>query len=294
MTRTRNTAASVKQRLLNLARERGDEFNVVLTRYGIERLLYRLYRSEHRDRFVLKGAILFHLWSETPHAAVFRAVCETVVEEDGLVLLPDSVRVERIREDSEYEGLRVNLLGRLGVARIPLQVDVGFGDVTVPAPDLAELPVLLGHPAPRLRVYRRETVIAEKLHAMVDLGMANSRMKDLYDLRFLQSAFAFDGIDLALAVEATFARRRTPVPLEVPVALTAEFAKDETKASQWMAFLRRSRLEAEDLALADVVADLREFLLPPLAALASGSTFERTWPPGGPWLARPSASSHDR
>jgi Nucleotidyl transferase AbiEii toxin, Type IV TA system len=181
MSAAKNMSASVKQRLLNLGRQRGLEFNLVLTRYGAERFLYRLSRSPHGRSFVLKGAIVFRLWNDTPHrptrdvdllgrgsldaerlAAVFRSICTTVVEDDGIVFDPMSVRIERIHDDSEHPGVRVRMEGRLGTARVPVQVDVGFGDVVVPAPELVEFPCLLDHPAPRLHAYRRETVVAEK------------------------------------------------------------------------------------------------------------------------------------
>jgi len=306
----KNTAASVKQRLLNLSRQRGEEFNLLLVRYGIERLLYRLGRSEHASEFVLKGAMLFHLWTAVPHRPtrdvdllgrgtpdlarleeVFRAVCALAVEEDGLDFASDSVVAERIKDDAEYEGVRVMLDARLGSARIRLQIDVGFGDATVPPPEPAEFPVLLDQPAPRLRAYRRETVIAEKLQAMVDLGLANSRMKDFFDLRFLAATFDFAGPELAGAIEATFARRNTAVPQEVPTGLTDGFAADIAKQTQWRAFLRRSGLDREDLELSTVVAGLRAFLLPPLEALAGGTPFEMDWPAGGPWRRRPSSGA---
>jgi hypothetical protein len=176
----------------------------------------------------------------------------------------------------------VVLDARLGSARIRLQIDVGFGDAVVPPPEPADFPVLLDPPPPRLRVYRRETVVAEKLQAMVDFGVANSRMKDFFDLHFLAAAFDFDGSELARAIEATFARRRTPVPPGSPTALTDDFAADAGKQTQWRAFLRRSRL-GRDLELAAVISGLRVFLLPPIEALAAGRPFELDWPARGPW-----------
>ncbi len=302
MKQRKNAAASVKQRLLKLSRRRGEDFNLLLVRYGIERLLYRLGRSQHASDFVLKGAMLFHLWTAAPHLLgqgapeldrlqqVFRAVCAGAVEEDGLDFFPDSVAAERIKDDAEHEGVRVMLDARLGSARIRLQVDVGFGDATVPPPESADFPVLLDQPAPRLRVYRRETVVAEKLQALVDLGLANSRMKDFFDLRFLAATFDFAGAKLTSAIEATFARRSTAVPGDVPTGLTDTFAADANKQTQWRAFLRRTGLESEGLELGTVVAGLRGFLLPPLKALADGTPFELDWPAGGPWRRPPSGT----
>jgi hypothetical protein len=190
---TRNVAHSVRDRLLKLSKERREEFNFVLLRYGPERFLYRLTRSIHADEFVLKGAMMFTLWSKHPHRATkdldllgygppdlgrladpFRNVCITEVEDDGVVFRPETVVAERIKEDAEYEGVRVTLDGKLGTARLSLQVDVGFGDAVTPEPEPIDFPTLLPGPAPRLRVYPREAVVAEKLHAMVNLGLTNS------------------------------------------------------------------------------------------------------------------------
>ncbi len=297
-----DSVASVKQRLLSLSRQRGEDFNLLLVRYGIERLLYRLGRSEHATDFVLKGATLFHLWTAVPHRPtrdvdllgkgtpdldrlrqVFRAVCTAEVEGDGLDFDPNSVVAERIKEDAEYEGVRVMLNATLGSARIRLQIDVGFGDAVVPPPVRAEYPVLLDLPAPHLLVYQRETVVAEKFQAMVDLGLVNSRMKDYFDLRFLAANFAFSGPMVAKAIEATFARRNTPVSSDVPTGLTVEFASDVLKQTQWRAFLARSGSKNEDMELSEVVIGLRDFLIPPLEALAAGTPFEMYWPAGGPW-----------
>ena len=301
MKKPKNVAASVKQRLLNLARANGEDFNLILTRYGNERLLYRLCRSDHGDDFVLKGAMLFALWTGKTHrptrdldllgkgrpdldriAELFREVCRVVLDDDGLVFDPDSVEPERIRDDAEYEGVRVRINGHLGSAKVRLQVDVGIGDAVVPPPEVVEYPVLLDHAPPRLRAYRRETVIAEKLQAMVELGMANSRMKDFFDVRYLAMNFEFDGGELVRAIEATFDRRRTPIPTGAPTALTDTFAKDSGKQTQWSAFLRRTGLEG-DVDLEEVIADLRRFLLPPLDALSASRPFVGTWPTPGPW-----------
>jgi len=197
----KNLPASVRQRLLNLSRERGEDFNFTLTRYANERLLYRLARSPYRDQFVLKGAALFQVWSESLYrptrdvdllgfgdstatgiGSVFHELCVLEVEPDGLRLLPDSVRAEEIRDQQEYGGLRVHLMADLDGAQIALQVDVGFGDAVTPGIEEADFPTLLDFPAPHLRTYPRETVIAEKFEAMVRLGIVNTRMKDFYDV----------------------------------------------------------------------------------------------------------------
>ena len=223
----RNLPASVRSRLLALAKSRGEDFTFVLMRYGLERLLFRLGRSAHAHEFVLKGAMLFPLWSGNPHRStkdldllgfgspdasrlvrVFREVVAIPVP-DGIEFLPETVKAVPIREDAIYDGIRVTLEALLTAARMHLQVDVGFRDAVVPAPLETSYPTMLDVPAPVLRAYPREAVIAEKLHAMVDLGLANSRMKDFFDLWFLASNFSFDGGTLGESVRSTFGRRAT-------------------------------------------------------------------------------------
>lgn len=303
MTERKNVAASVKQRLMNISRQRGDNFNILLVRYGIERLLFRLGRSAHGANFVLKGAMLFHLWTARSHRPtrdvdllgtgspnldrlrdVFRTVCAAPFDDDGLEFQAESVMAERIKEDADYEGVRITLSARLGSARIALQVDVGFGDAVVPPPEVAEIPTLLDHPRPRLQVYWRSTVVAEKLQALVDLGLANSRMKDFYDLLFLSKTFDFNGRELTRSVAATFSRRSTTIPRGVPTGLTDEFADDQAKVIQWRAFLRRAQLDREEIDLKPVVVGLRRFLVPILESIVAGSDFDEVWPAGGPWV----------
>jgi predicted nucleotidyltransferase component of viral defense system len=298
----RNLAASVRQRLMNIARARKEDFQLVLTRYALERLLYRVSQSEYRDVFVLKGAMLFQLWGDQPHRPtrdldllgrgensiprferIFREVCNLVVEEDGLVFNAQSVRGERIKEDQEYEGLRLNLDCRLENARIPIQIDIGFGDVVTPAASELTYPVLLDFPAPILAVYSRESVVAEKFQAMVMLGIANSRMKDFFDLWVLCRQFEFQGPTLSQAIRATFDRRRTPVPAEVPLALSADFSRDPGKQTQWRAFVGKGKLDTGGAALDEIVDVLRGFLMPPAKAVATGGVLEMVWPAGGPW-----------
>lgn len=298
----KDVAASVKNRLLTLARESREEFNLLLIRYGIERFLYRLSQSEHADSFVLKGAILFHLWARAPHRptrdvdllssgssdlarmeTVVREVCRQKVADDGLTFDPASVNAERIQEEEEYEGIRVHLDGRLGNARIRLQIDVGFGDAVTPRPVKRDLPCILDFDAPRLRIYPWETVVAEKFQAMVELGMTNSRMKDFFDLRYMAKEFEFGGSTLSKAIHATFERRKTDVPDGLPVALSKKFTEDATVQSRWTAFLRRSRLQANDLVLSRVADEIWAFLKPVTEALLAKSEFDKTWKPGGPW-----------
>ncbi len=298
----RNMAASVHHRLVSLAHERREESQNLLTRYALERLLFRLSQSAYRDRFILKGAMLFTLWSGEPYRATqdldllgsggsaiapaehaFRDICRVPVVDDGLEFKADTVRGGRIREDQEYEGLRIKLTAYLGKARIPLQIDIGFGDAVVPAPEEVEYPTLLDFPKPSIRAYPRETVVAEKFQAVVALGIANTRIKDFYDLWTIARRFSFGGETLCQAIEATFARRRTPLPTEAPLALTSDLGADPVKQTQWQAFLRRGRLSADGASLADVTAALQAFLMPPASALAEGRLFDTMWPASGPW-----------
>jgi predicted nucleotidyltransferase component of viral defense system len=215
-----NVPASVRQRLYNRARAQGEDFNLIVSRYAVERLLYRLGKSQHAEEFVLKGA---------------------------------------------------------------LQIDVGFGDVATPAPKFVKFPSLLDFPAPRLKAYQRETVVAEKFHALVTLGMNNSRFKDFYDLFVLAKTFPFDGKLLSGAIQATFKRRKTALPRETPIALTGVFANDSNKQKQWQAFLMKNRVELARSDFARIVDTIRKFLLPPTTALVHQQKFRDVWPAGGSW-----------
>jgi predicted nucleotidyltransferase component of viral defense system len=299
----RDRAASVRQRLLNLAKERGEEFNFVLLRYGLERLLFRLGESRHAKSFILKGAMLFPLWSGSPHRGtrdmdllgagppdigrfveIFREVA-ALAADDGVLFLADTVKGIAIREEAVYDGIRITLQGKLGVAKLPLQVDVGFGDAVTPTPTEAVYPALLTDmPAPRLRVYARETAIAEKVEAMVQLGLANSRMKDFFDVWFLAQTFEFDEATLATAIRATFERRRTPMPIELPVGLTGAFATDASKTAQWRAFVARGQFAGVPPSLSDVVRGVARFIEPVIVGgRAETAPGGKHWRPGGGW-----------
>lgn len=276
-------ARSVQVRLARHAKTIGVDPNLVLTRYAVERYLYRLSRSAHAERFVLKGALLLLVWlgetlrptrdadllgfgelSDDALDGIFRDVCAVEVEPDAATFLPDSVRVAPIREEDAYGGQRVTLQARVGAARLTVQVDVGIGDAVTPAPQWLEYPSLLEEfPRPRLRAYPRETVVAEKLHAMVLLGARNSRMKDYFDVRALLREGQMDAAQLASAIAATFARRGTALPEEVPAALSDEFAADETKQAQWRAFLGRNRINGPELP--EVADEIRMRLAEPIA-----------------------------
>ena len=261
-----NVAASVRARLLNVAKIQGVDFNQVLVRFALERILYRLTQSQHADRFLLKGALLFTLWYDMPHRATrdadllgfgasdLTSVAETfrdiaaVSVDDGIAFDPASVTVEEIRKEAGYGGVRVIIAGELAKARCKTQIDVGFGDAVTPAPVDSVYPVLLDDlPAPRLRAYPTYTVIAEKLHAIALLGMTNSRLKDYFDLSVLLERETLDTDLLAQAIKATFERRGMSVPDVVPVGLTDEFAHDSSRQSLWLAFLKKNELPPETL-----------------------------------------------
>ena len=283
---SQDRAASVRARLLEIAKSTHVDFNQVLVRFALERLLYRLSRSAHADRFVLKGALLFTLWYDMPHRAtrdadllgfgpgdketvakLFRDIAAVAVD-DGIVFDPSTVSVQDIRKEAGYGGVRVLLTGTLARARCPTQVDVGFGDAVTPAPVEAIYPVLLGDmPAPRLRTYPACTVVAEKLHAIAVLGMTNSRLKDYLDLSVLLEREALDPVVLAAAVAATFSRRGTVLPATLPAGLSEEFAHDASRNALWRAFLKRNEMIAPPLA--EVVAQLHLALWPALTEAAA-------------------------
>jgi hypothetical protein len=297
---TRNIGASVRDRLLNKARAEKLDYNLLLTRYALERMLYRLSISDQRDQFLLKGALLFDLWFDVPHRPthdadflgfgsadiphveeIFRSISRIGVE-DGIVFQPDSVKAAEIRKEASYAGVRVTLMGLLDSARCPVQIDVGFGDAVVPGPENVSYPIILsGMPEPQIRAYPRYTVVAEKLEALTSLGMLNSRMKDFYDLWVLAKHSDFDGTVLTRAVAATFERRQTAIPQGLPIGLSDEFINDAQKEKQWQAFLRKNALNSMPLAL--VIADLREFLMPVLSSISAGVSYDRTWQIGMGW-----------
>ena len=293
---TGNLSASILARLLTLAKQRGDDYSLLLNRFALERLLARISISPHADRFLLKGALLFALWYDTPHRptrdadllgfgpddeanliATFRDITAMDLG-DGIVFAPDSVKADAIREDNTYGGTRITLVARIGSARCALQIDVGFGDAVTPGPQTVAYPILLGDfPAPTLRVYPVYTVIAEKYQAMVMLGQANSRMKDFYDLAVIARRSELDGATLAAALAATFARRQTALPSERPLALTSQFSQDPAKRRQWQAFLNKNRITAGSLT--DTVGLLNLLLWPPTEVATANSQTTATWRP---------------
>ncbi|HRJ40624.1 MAG: nucleotidyl transferase AbiEii/AbiGii toxin family protein [Caldilineaceae bacterium] len=289
--------------MLNLSQTNGDDFNFLLIRYAIERLLYRLSSSPHADTFVLKGALLFLVWAAPIHRPtrdidflgygdktpgrleqMFRDICLMDVVADGITFDLTTIKVQPIREEQSNAGQRITLAAYLGRARIPLQIDIGFGDAVVPPAVMTNYPTLLDFPSPEIQVYPRESVVAEKLHAMVALDMSNSRMKDFFDIWTLARLFAFEGLLLVQAIGSTFRERGTPLPKNIPTALSPEFYTAAQKVAQWQSFLRRSRIDTGGAELAQIVEDIVPFLLPPLQAAAQEEPFSVRWQPNGPWV----------
>ena len=298
----RNLPASILARLLSRARETGDDYQALVTVYASERFLYRLGVSPARDQFILKGAMLFRVWSGQPYRATrdldllhrgeggqeairkgIEAILATEVEPDGLMFDVGSLRLEAIRPEDEYAGVRITMRVRCGSFRTTLQVDVGVGDVVWPPAAQGHMSCLLGMPEPQIFTYSPNSVIAEKLEAIVVLGDRNSRIKDFFDIRYLAEHRSFDRATLAEAIRRTFAQRKTPVPQEVPFGLTEAYWETPGREVQVRAFAARSGLEVAPETLRRIPAVICLFLLPILDDVRSGQRTEGTWAPPGPW-----------
>ncbi len=301
----KNIGHSISQRLLHRSKMNKEDFNLLLSRYGTERFLYRLSISRYSDRFILKGASLFLVWKGQSYrvtrdvdllsfgnpgvealADIFREICEVdCPQDDGISYIVDSLRIEEIREDNEYDGVRIKLNGFLNQAKIPLQIDIGFGDAVTPAPETIEYPTFFDNPAPRMKAYPRYTLVAEKLEAMVRLGIANSRMKDFYDIWLLSKLFSFNGVILSQAIANTFSRRKMKLPSTMPFAFTVSFYEDSQKKVQWTAFVRKSKPNIPVGNLAEVIEELSKFILPVINALRSEVLFKSNWLPDKGWVS---------
>lgn len=296
----KNVDASIRAKLAEIARRDGENFENVLVRYASERFLYRLSKSVHKDKFLLKGAALLSLWFNERHRPTrdldflgFGAsdipTLEEIIKEicridfaDGLQFLADTVTGEKIREEEAYQGVRLEFRAMLGNARIPIRVDIGFGDAVTPQYEDVEFPTILDSPAARIKVYPKETVIAEKFEAMVRFGIANSRMKDFWDVHLLISEFDFEGNVTQSAVVATFENRRTPFPTGVPIALTRDFSQNLRVVGLWSAFLSRNRIE-RFTDLTEVIAKLNEFFTPIVTSVQTQTAFNKNWSPRTGW-----------
>jgi len=295
-------ARSIRQRLLNEVRRRGETDRFTLERYAMERFLFRLGESRHTKQFVLKGAMLFTLWGGSVYRSTrdldftgygpsdtdsvleaIRQICETSTADDGLAFDAASMEAEPIRDQSEYVGLRIRLRAHLGRSSIPLQVDIGFGNAIEPPAEVVTFPTLLDDPPPRIFAYPKEAVVAEKTHAMVVLGDKNSRFKDFYDLFILASSFPFDGRRVSAGLAATFERRETPIDDAYPVALTSAFFEDDRRAQQWRSYRSQKELSGAPADFSAVGELILRFLQPLWKSLASGQEHNQTWLPGGSW-----------
>ena len=297
----KNITASVHQRLLNQAKQSRRPFGELLQYYAIERFIYRLAKSPHADKFILKGALMFSAWcgpASRPTmdidllgiidnrleviTAAIKDACLTVVEADGIYFDAESLEADRITEDAVYEGARVRVRGNLGNARIAIQIDIGFGDVIVPKPCSVAYPTILDFPAPELKGYTMESTIAEKFQAVVKLGVLNSRMKDFYDIWLLSITFDFKGKIIVEAVEKTFEKRNTPVTLQAAL-FDPSFGKDGNKNVQWQAFLRKTRIVNAPQSFEEVIDAVKLFLEPIAVSIAEGWAFNSNWSAPGPW-----------
>ena len=273
----KNIAKSVRQKLLNISRENKIDYMKILIRYAIERFLYRLGISEYKNKFVLKGAMLFIIWTENPHRTtkdldlqlienisrneimkILKSVCEMKVEPDGLLFDTKSILMQEIREHNTYIGYRIKMKVQLEQARIPIQIDLAYGDIITPETKYIEYPVLLNFPKPKIKAYSIEKVIAEKLEIIINKGIANSRMKDYYDLYKILNEYKFNEVKIKDIIKKIFKRRNSNIPNNVPIGLSDEFISNKDKVNQWNAFIRRNKLNNEDYHLKKVVNRIRE------------------------------------
>jgi predicted nucleotidyltransferase component of viral defense system len=296
----KNIPASVRQRLLNKAKQDRRPFNEILQYYGMERFLYRLSQSPYAQQFILKGGLMLRVWqvaesrptmdidmlgrtSNEPSRIVqqMQEILTLAVEPDGMTFDVTSIQTEPITKDADYQGIRVRCLGYLDTARVNIQIDLGFGDVVFPQPETASLPTLLDYPAPQLLCYSRESAISEKFEAMLKLGGLNSRMKDFYDIWVLSQQFDFDGAKLTEAMRLTLNHRGTTLSESI-LPFTQEFAL--AKQVQWMAFCKRLGQEGMPIEFVRVVMAIEEFLAPLVLALLNQTLPPTTWVAGSAWF----------
>lgn len=296
-------AESIRFKLLRISKERGETFDRILTLYGIERFLYRLSKSKWKDKFILKGAMLFMIWQKIPHRPtkdvdflglvknsiqniqdIFTHICQIDVIDDGINFDPDSINCQNIQEANKYIGIRVKLNGILAKARIRIQFDIGFGDMIVPPPQSVELNSMLSFPCPNILTYSVYSVIAEKFHAMVKLGIANSRIKDFYDIWIILKNVNFSGAVLLESVIQTFNKRGDKFPKDVPFALTQSFANDQLKQKQWLAFIKKNKLSTDGYEFQFVIKDIRRLFSPMILAFKNRSKFYLKWDNKTGWI----------
>jgi predicted nucleotidyltransferase component of viral defense system len=298
----KNTAASVHQRLLNRAKAEDRPFNELFQYYGMERFLYRLSTSDHASRFVLKGALMMTAWAapgtrptmdidllsyaknDPDHLKkIFAEICDLPTVDDGLTFDASRIITETIKEGADYEGVRIRFTAYLDRARVPMQLDIAFGDIITPEASAMVFPVLLDYPAPIIRAYNRESVIAEKFEAMAKLGELNTRMKDFFDVWFLSRNFSFTAAALLEAIRNTFAHRQTSAGL-ARVVLKNAFAESESRQQQWFSFVKRNHIKHAPVQFSEAMSGIRDFLEPMLASIAGKDAPPISWGPGGPWI----------
>lgn len=301
-TPVKNIEASVRGRLQDQARKTNRPFAEVFQYYGMERFLYRFAQSKYSKSFVLKGALMFTVWDVPERRTtvdidflgrfdneikkiekVIREACNIKVPADGLIFDAKTVKGRRIKEDADYEGVRVTFLGFLEKSEIPMQIDIGFGDVITPKPSQVNYPTLLDFPAPHLQGYTFESVVAEKFEAMIKLGTLNSRMKDFYDVWLMTRQFNFEGKQLAAAIKATFEHRKTAFPTVKPFFATGIYTEESVQATMWKAFLRKGALKSAPDNMANAVQTIENFLFEPVKAIKDSKELKTTWSAPGPW-----------
>ena len=298
----KNIEGSVRAKLDNKRKELNIPFLEILRTYAMERFLYRLSKATFASDFVLKGALLFTAWKVNERRTtldidllahysnqiaaiekVVRDVCAVDVTPDGLRFEPATVIGAKIKEDADYEGVRVKLGAFLGKARIPMQIDFGFGDTVYPNPKMITYPVILDLPSPKLKGYAPETVVSEKFEAMVQLGALNSLMKDFYDIWLLMRRFEFQGEVLTEALKRTFAQRKVELPQGSNLLADEIYDEESDRQTLWKAFLTKSGIKHAPDKLATVAKEIEKFLVEPLSSLNKGIKFSKEWKAPGPW-----------
>ena len=298
----KNIEASIKARLKNKAQETNRPFAEVMQYYGMERFLYRFSKSKYADKFILKGALLFAVWQIPERRTtldidflarldnevvaiekVMKDVCDTSVDPDGLIFNPQTVKGMKIKEDADYEGVRVKFTGFLDRTRIPMQIDVGFGDIVYPKPKVIDYPVILDFPKPHLNGYPQESVISEKFEAMIKLGLLNSRMKDFYDIWLMTRQFEFKGANIASAIKKTFNNRKTDIPNKKPLFADEIYDEKSDRQTLWNAFLKKGDIQHAPENLSTTARKIEQFLIKPLNAIWEKQVFDKEWKSAGPW-----------
>lgn len=297
-----NIQASIRDRLRNKAKETNRPFAEVLQYYGMERFLYRFGRSKYADKFVLKGALLFTVWQIPERRTtldidflarydnqvasietVIRHVCDVSVESDGLIFDAKTIQGRKIKEDADYEGVRVKFMGFLERSHIPMQIDMGFGDIVYPKTKVIDYPVILDFPKPQLKGYPPESVISEKFEAMIKLGLLNSRMKDFYDIWLMMRQFNFNGSNLVEALKRTFEHRKTNIPAGKPLFVEEIYDEKSDRQILWKAFLRKGNIKHAPEKLAITAKEIENFLIKPLDAINKAQEFVGEWKALGQW-----------